>query len=367
MKLLNSLILLLLIAKFATAQNVTDIKAYLNDNNTTINFSDTNGANIFFKSVMKNKTLFVLGEGGSHNLDLYNKLRVYLITPFTHLNLKYFFIEYGRSFAEISNNYLKSNIDYSDSIYRKSAPYKIQMQKIRKLYQNGRQFIYKGIDMERGASLYLAIKELTSNVNYSTVKSSSFLNSLLVDTSYLHYDDSDEFNNQKHFLRFYKTLQNNFASDSNLLIKSMPSVNYDKIKYFISNPQTKPPNGDRNPGMAKNLLNEINIIDTNATYLLSIGIAHSLLNFKRNVVGILNSSDLLTNKIVVMNVYCDKCSVNGKEINDPRIDFMKGDILETFRTTAKSNLTIFDLSKVPPQLQYLKKYGDLILFAKQQQ
>jgi hypothetical protein len=99
---------------------------------------------------------------------------------------------------------------------------------------------------------------------------------------------------------------------------------------------------------------------------LDIGSAHSLLSRKGAVVGILDNTDALANKITIMNVYCDSCISKGKLLNDKLIEFMQGDVLEAFRINTKGDLTIFDLANAPSSLSYLKKYGDLILFAKNQ-
>jgi hypothetical protein len=358
-----SFILTIFLYTNVTGQNLSELKTYLDSNSTPINL---NQSNKIFKSVMKNKVLFVLGEGGSHDLELYYSLRPYLLSEFSKLNLKYFFIEGSRSRAFTNNEYLQNPADYSDSIFQNEPSYKIEMKKIRQFYNSGTQFEYKGIDMEWSKRLYNATKSITVSLTQTTIKSIPLLYSILIDTAYLHYDDKNTFNNQKHFLKYYKNLQNIFVKDSTSLKNNLKPIQYQQLNYLLSNPQTSPPNGDRNSGMAKNLIAEISPIDTNATYLLDIGIAHSLLNRKSAVIGILNETTILANKIVIMNVFCDECSINGKKLNDNPIEFMKGELLDIFRASAKNDLTIFDLSKVPAKFDYLKKYGDLILFAKKQ-
>jgi hypothetical protein len=165
----------------------------------------------------------------------------------------------------------------------------------------------------------------------------------------------------------YKELEVLFLHDSNALKACLLPEHNKKLGYFLSNPQTAPTEGNRNPRMAQNLQTEITPIDASATYLLDIGSAHSLLNRHGAVIGILNNTAALSNKIVIMNVYCDNCSINGKVLKDNLIEFMKGDVLEAFRNNAKGELTIFNLADAPAGLSYLKKYGDLILFAKNRQ
>jgi hypothetical protein len=362
MKFFPGFILLFFFHKNTSAQNLEELKLYLDSNHTTINWDQPNST---FNSVMKNKSLFVLGEC-NHNLNLNNELRIYLVNQFSR-HLKYFFIENSRSWAFIYNNYLQGSITYVDSILKNKPAYAIKMKKVRETYQSGCRFQYRGIDMEWARGIYYAVKSVTGNLNYSIIRSIPFLHSILIDTNYLHYNDNDDFNEQKQFLKYYKKLQSLFLKDSGSLQNNLTHTDFQQLKYFFSNPQTAPPTGNRNPGMAKNLLNEINPIDSSATYLADLGMAHTLLNFNRGVVGTLNRSELLADKIVVMNTYCDECIVNGKKVDNSALKFMKGEVLETFRSVAQSDLTIFDLSKAPPQFAYLKKYGDLILFAKHQQ
>lgn len=356
MKIIKLFVLLMWLSKLGIAQNLDDLKAYLDSNNISIDLKDSNTANPFFKSIMKDRALFVFGEGGSHDLELNNHLRVYLINQFSKLNLKDFLFEGGRSNAFIENNYIQSSQDNADSLFRKNLSYRIQMQQIRQLYQKGFHFAYKGIDMEWGRGFFSAVKLLTSYLNQTVIQASPFLRSVLIDTSYLHYDKEDVYNNQKQFLNYYKSLQKIFKADTVSLQNILSSDSYDKIKYFLSNPQTASPYANRNPGMAENLLNEIMPIDTASTYLLDIGNAH---------LGIVQKKELLKSKSVVMTVYCDKCTINNKEIIDDK-KYMRNGVLDVFRKVSKGDLTIFDVSKLPKEFTFLRAYWDLILFAKEQ-
>jgi hypothetical protein len=87
------LIMSLFFVKFCIAQDGSDLKDYLANNNHSVELNDFSQQAVFFRSVMQNKTLFVYGEGGSHNLELNNQMRVYLLHEFSGINLKYFFIK----------------------------------------------------------------------------------------------------------------------------------------------------------------------------------------------------------------------------------------------------------------------------------
>lgn len=329
-----------LLATCCIAQNGSDLKDYLTNNSHPVNLDDFAQENGFFRSVMRGKTLFVFGEGGSHSLELNNQMRVYLLQEFSGMNLKYFFIEYGRTTAFNYNQDLRGT---------------------------GVHFEYKGIDMESFRSFYTAVKRITTEVRPGGIDSIALLHDILIDTSYLHYDNADRFKNQAQFLKLYAALERLFLHDSSALRACLSPDHYNKLTYFLSNPQTAPPEGNRNPGMAQNLLTEIAPVDTTATYLLDIGSAHSLLNRKQGVIGILNSTGVLQGKMMIMNVYCDNCSSHGELLKGSLIKFMKGSVVEAFRDCAKGDLTIFNLGNVPAALGYLREYGDLILFARNQQ
>ena len=367
MKVYRLLIVSAFFAKICLAQNGTDIHDYLANNSHRVALDDLSREAPFFKSVMQNKILFVFGEGGSHDLELNNQMRVYLLQVFSGMNLKYFFIEGGRTTAFNHNRYLQSPDEGADSVYKIDTAFRNQMRQIKRIYNSGLHFEYKGIDMESFRSFYVAVKRLTTEVSPPGIDSIQLLHDILIDTSYLHVDDANRFENQAQFLRSYIRLERLFLHDSSVLQACLSPDHYKALRYFLSNPQTAPPAGNRNPGMAQNLLAEITPIDATATYLLDIGSAHSLLNRRQGVIGILNTTGILSNKMMIMNVYCDNCSSHGKVLEGSLIKFMKGSVLEAFRDCAKGDLTIFNLANVPAALRYLREYGDLILFARDQQ
>ena len=367
MRVYSFFILGLFLVKFCVAQNGFDLKGYLANNSYPVDLNDPLRDSAFFKSLMQNKLLFVYGEGGSHRLDLHNQMRVYLLRMFSGMNLKYFFVEYGRTIAFNQNQFLQGPDDAADSIYKLDTAFRNQMRQIKRIYNSGGHFEYRGIDMEWSKSLYKAVINITTGVNPSSIGSIKLLHDILIDTSYFHYDNTSNFKNQAQFLKLYIRLETLFLHDSGALKACLSPGHYKELGYFLSNPQTAPPEGNRNPGMAQNLLAEITPVDTTATYLLDIGEAHSQLSRKQAVVGILNNTDLLSNKLVILNVYCDNCSSNGQVLEDKMIEYMKGDVLEVFRNCAVGDLTIFNLTNAPAGLSYLKKYGDLILFARNRQ
>lgn len=359
-------ILGLFFAKLCPAQPIPELSSFLANHSYSVSLNAPLQGDTLLRSLMRNKILFVFGEGGSHDLELNNQMRIYLLRQFSGMRLKYFIIESGRTTAYNYNQYLQNPDDEADSMYRADTAFRNQMRQIRKIYNSGGHFEYKGIDMEWSRSFYHAIKNITKNISPDIIASDKLLRSILIDTNYFHYDNTNNFKNQAQFLKRYKALQILFFRDTSNLKEFLSPAQYTKLDYFLSNPQTVPPDGNRNPGMARNLMTEIKPIDTSATYILDIGSAHSLLNRKKAVVGILNNTDALANKIMIMNVYCDNCIFKGKLLNDKLIEFMQGDVLEAFRVSTKGDLTIFNLANAPSSFSYLKRYGDLILFAKNQ-
>lgn len=354
------------LSKFGLAQDLFRLSAYLDSNKVSIDMRNVNESNDFLKAAMVGKNLLVFGEGGSHQLDLNDQIRVYLVSQLVKTNLKYFFIEGARSSAYLLNKYLKNDYDNADSLYSTDFSYRMQMKKIRALYQSGFHFEYRGIDMEWSRRLYNAVKMITANYNFTDIQKIPLFHSILVDTAYLHYDP-DVFKNQKEFLKYYKVLKKLFTKDSSDIQIILTKEDYREVKYFLTNEQMKPPLGNRNIGMAKNLLDEIKPIDTSATYLLDVGMAHSLPNRGGSVAGIAIKDDQLKNRTVVMNVYCEECTVNEKEIEGTNLNFLRNkEVLNIFRKAATKNLTLFDLSKLPADFNYIKEYGSLLLFAKHQ-
>jgi hypothetical protein len=98
--------------------------------------------------------------------------------------------------------------------------------------------------MEWSKSLYGAVKSITTEVSLNSIDSIKLLHAILIDTSYFHYDYTNNFNNQKQFLKLYKELEVLFLHDSNALKACLLPEHYKKLGYFLSNPQTALPEGN---------------------------------------------------------------------------------------------------------------------------
>jgi len=171
----------------------------------------------------------------------------------------------------------------------------------------------------------------------------------------------------KDFMKFYRKKRKEFY-ENKIAIKQELGDKSNELEYLVTNHNTTRPNLDRNPAMTRNLLHEITPLDTSAVYFLTIGMAHSLPCEHYSLVHKLSRTEQLKNRILVMNLHCDNCSVNGEklEVKSPMRFLNHQDILNCFRSAANSELVLFDLSQLPPEFSNIKKYGDLLLFAKNQ-
>ena len=349
--------------RFCFSQNLTKLEVYLKENSFSISPNELNEKKDVFKNIMRNKKLFVLGEGASHNLKMYKPLKAYLIHQFVENNLKYYFFEGSRSIAYSYNQYLQEK-----NITTKYPLLEIYMKPVKTLYEKGLHFEYRGIDMERSRNFYNSVKDILRNHKSPEWDAIKVVKEILVDTVYLHHEENVFLSNQKFFLNNYKIWKKDFYRDSVKIKHILAEGEYKKLKYLLSNNQTNHPLANRNLGMAENLLGEIFTNDTTEKYFLSIGIAHSMPNDKGSVVEIINRSEKLNNKMVVMNVYCDSCKINGVSTDDRSLRFMNDPKIKAiFNTLSVNSFTIFDLSNIPPEFNYLKEYGDLILYTKHQE
>jgi hypothetical protein len=362
-KIILYLAFLLLSPDFTFCQNWINLESYLKENHFSINLDNLEEKQDNFQRVIQGKKLFVLAEGGSHNLKMYKSLKTYLVYQLADNNLKYSFVEYGRSHAYFFNQYLAESEETT-----KHPSLESYMKPLKNLHKKGFQFEYRGIDMERPKNFYNAMRDILKNYFPQQLNNFDVIKEILTDTTYLHYEEKVFISNQKYFLDKYRIWKKTFAKDSTKIKQTLSESEYQKVRYLLTNNQTNHPRANRNPGMAENLLGEVSTNDTAATYFLSIGNAHSSPNNRGLVVGILNKDEKLKNKILVMNVYCESCRDKGVETNDRLLKFMENDrIKEIFRRLSVNQFTVFDLSKIPAEFDYLKEYGDLVLYTKNQE
>ena len=78
----------------------------------------------------------------------------------------------------------------------------------------------------------------------------------------------------KQFRKYYKDVRKGFSENDAAIQDELPRQ-YETLRYFCANMDNVSPSLDRNPAMYRNLVEEMLPLDTNATYLLSLGGAHT--------------------------------------------------------------------------------------------
>jgi hypothetical protein len=359
---ITSFVYFFLSLNFSFSQNWANLESYLKENSFSINLDNLNERHDDFQQVMQGKKLFVLGEGGSHNLKMYKPLKTYLLYQFVANNLKYYFVEYGRGYAYSFNQYLEEKEEITKYPLLESY-----VKPLKELRKKGFYFECKGIDMERSKSFYNTIKDILKNYSSQQLNNFDVIKEILTDTTYLHYEENVFLSNQKYFLGKYKIWKKEFTKDSTEIKQFLSQSEFQKVKYLLTNNQTNHPRANRNPGMVENLLNETSTNDTTVTCFLSIGLAHSVPNNNGSVVAILSNNEKLKNKITVMNVFCENCKSRGVNLEEDSLFMKNQKIKDIFSRLSVNQFTVFDLTKISQEFHYLKEYGDLVLYTKNQE
>ncbi len=307
--------------------------------------------------MMVGKNLFILGEGGHHDLELYDNLKPAILSQLAQHNLKYFFVEMGRSTAILLDKYLHNETADCHSAYKHGcAAIKQEQSKLRREHD----FKVVGIDFEIRIDFHTEMNNLFGQIDLSkTPVSNAFLANLLDSTSLKM--------THKNFMKFYRKKRKEFYS-SQVALKQELGDKYNELERLMTNQNTTRPYIDRNPALTRNLLHEITPIDTSAIYFLAIGNAHTFPFRHSTVVYKLGKNEQLKNRILLMNLHCENCTVDGKKLESEAIlKFLKhSDILTCFNNAANSDMVLFDLRQLPDEFSHIRKYGDLLLFARNQ-
>lgn len=307
-------------------------------------------------SVMRDRSLFVFGEGGSHFLDLNGDAWLMLLKYFNATGrLKYTFIEGDRSLSYLDNLYLDGRYSFTDTGYKEHTAF---LDKERATAPPGHMHRLVGIDFERPWNFRAALNELLKHIDKDSLQMLYTLAPCTRDSGYVKFK-------AKEWKPYYRSIGEEFNRDSNRL-KPLLKDKYEIFKYLVTNPNNSTPTGERNHPMAENLLHEIGQPAPGDIYMLDCGMAHSRPNIKGTLVNILSRNDILRNKIAVMNVICVDCITTVETVSNWAFPFMKKDILDAFRTASKGDIVIYDLRGIPPAYRYIREYGDLMLFAQRQ-
>jgi|GEM_PF-2882433 len=362
---LLTLNIILLFALTCDANDTEKLLAYLKQHAVRLSYDVdstlqlTPELSALLDNAINGKQLLIMGEGGSHSLNLNGDMMILLLRYAGSKNLKYFFVEGSRASAIRDNDFFNTPGINAQAFYKQYYPdnntYFNRMKDAEKIVHQKSGFMQVGIDFERARGLYLTTTKATKDVTSAYREKLYQLAPYLKDTSYFAYSE-------KGFKNFFKEQQNNFYRDSNQF-KSIENLNYPMFRYELSNSNINTSYGQRDRPMAENLLSELGGIQQGQLCLLDCGMAHSRPNINGTLANILSKSDVLKNKIEVVQIICDDCSTPQEKASNWAYKYLNDNILSTFNSAAGDNITIFDLSGVPKEFEEIKEYGRLLVFA----
>ena len=345
-----SLLILLVVSLSATCrgQDKAELSTYLQKHRYSITLSDANTF-AMLPALMGNHNVLIHGENASHKLRLYDTLQVALRRQLIQQHLKVALIEYSHSMAYLFTQYLAGDIAVAAQFQPAGLiPYQP--------FKGNATFRVAGIDFEQSAPFYLAVKSALQGMDRSRLSESSAFIGMITDSSYANYSEKD-------FNTFYKRVSASFTAQDAALRKEL-GERYEPLKYLCTNSNVTKRYDNRNPALARNFMQEISPFDSGATYYCEIGIAHSRPNDKGSMAALLCKEAMLRERIIVMNTYCDNCNDGSGVLSNMNLGFMKGERLGSFRDAAIGAITLYDLSELTGNYEYMKESGTLLLFVR---
>ncbi len=338
------------LSTISRGQDKPDLSAYLQKHRYAITLSDPKTF-AMLPSLMGSHNVLINGEGASHELRLYDTLQLAIRRQLLQQHLKVALIEYGRDMAYLLTQYLNGD----SAIVSKFQPSGLIPYKP---FRGSATFRVAGIDFERSEPFHLAVIYVLRGLNKSMLSETKDFITMITDSSYVHSSEKD-------FSAFYKKVSAAFTAQDATLRKELGD-HYETLKYLCTNPNTTKRNENRNPALARNFLQEIATFDSTATYYCEIGNAHSKPNDKGSLAAILSEEPMLKGRLMVMNTYCEDCRTEDGPTSASynRLSFMKGDRLDAFRSAATGSITLYDLSELAGDNEYMKESGSLLLFVR---
>ena len=360
---LYMLFLFLIMPASLWGQQDDKLKEYLLNNRYSIDIAQD--SSLYFSSqtagfitgVMKEKSLFVLGESAmTHAWTMYNRLRPVFIGALEPLNLRSSIIEYGRTTAYDNNLFIGGSYSIDTIPWYNREATRNELRMIKKSWKGSSSFRYVGIDFERPASFYLAVNYLLADIDKDKLNRSKEYIEQLTDSTYRKASLA-------YFHHYYKHKIRRGFRKHDKAIKEELGGKYEMLKYFCTNTNTTTPNSTRDRALNRNLLREMREQDTTAKYFMSIGAEHTK-NSRQSMLHRAMKAGMLKDRIITMNVYRASAG-DGK--NDwmsglPYLPFMKDAVLQAFKQAANSNIVIFDLTKLPEEYAYMNQFTGLLLF-----
>lgn len=342
------LLIVITLSSVCSAQNESDLTAYLQKHRYPITLSDPNTF-AMLPALMGNHNVLIHGENASHTLRLYDTLQVALRRQLIQQHLKVALIEYSRSMAYLFTQYLAGDVAVAAQFQPAGLiPYKP--------FKGNATFRVAGIDFEQSAPFYLAVKSALQGIDRSRLSETKAFIGMITDSNYANYSEKD-------FNAFYKRVSASFTAQDAALRKEL-GERYEPLKYLCTNPNVTKRYDNRNPALARNFMQEITPFDSTAAYYCEIGIAHSTPNDKGSMAALLCKEATLKERIIVMSTYCDNCSNGSGILSNMNLGFMKGERLRSFRDAAISSITLYDLSELTGDYEYMKESSSLLLFVR---
>lgn len=316
---------------------------------------------------MRGKLMFVYGESFSHKLHFNSYILRLFIQYFEAHGLKYYFEESARSWVVEDDIYYHTPNVTVDSIMKDLSPFTRRFYELEKeVYLQG-HYEYKAIDFERRQTFHTTLALLLSRVSPQNLEKLYTLAPYTKDTTYTTLSP-------KKFVAFYEALRDTFFNDSNSY-KPLLGDMYPYFRYLMSDSLPSVYQDNRDKNMALHVLQQIQPLDTNAIYVLDQGMAHTDRSrdniFTKSTVAYLQESDILKDKILITDTYCDNCnaanSIWGMGSND-MFKYMKTSVLASFhKAAANDKVVLFDLTELPKKYAYLQaRHNDLLIYAQNQ-
>ena len=356
------LILIILIATHCQAQSDSVLANYLTTHRYNINLEKDSSTTLasdaavqMLDKAMIGKQLLVYAEGYNHKLELHGDLRRMFAAYLGPKGLRYYFEEAARSWVADINMHNDDNIQLSPFYSNYSFYNKRYRRQEKQLHSQFPGFEYAAIDFERKDGFHHVIKMICSTIDKNKLPELYAIAPFIRDSTYVGLSPHK-------FVSFYTEERDRFFTDSNNYKRVLGNL-YPHYLYLMSDPMPSSFNNNRNRMMAEHLLLQIGDAPQNEKYLLSIGNGHAMYRdgVTKSTLGNLRDSKQLENKILLVNFYCDSCIVPG---DNGGLSYINGEVLNSCREAAKSDITLFDLTTLPEQYSYLKAKSDLLVFAR---
>jgi hypothetical protein len=305
------------------------------------------------KKKLSGYKIVLQGEGGSHFLNIYNRLPLIWVAFLNkYFGMTHIFREMSPSGAFCINNYLLTN-DLSNLIWKDSSS--LEHLILNSTLPDEKKLKFFGIDFNRPASYFKALKKIMPDKQSpENIKNSIGLiksaNDSLKDCSYI--------------IDFNANLKKDLTTNKQDYMAYL-GPNYKDFERIVMNKGTcKDALKDRNYNIADNFL-FFDMESNDSMYFGELGMAHTILKNKV-FANIINNSPKFKDKVCVINLYCYNCTTNTEQVSNWPLKKIDKDILAYFLPFCDSDFTLFDLSDNIELTKKYRDYGQFLIIAKNQ-